>query len=42
MSAAARPGANLSDRLGGRKVDVRTLLVSDEFAPYRRKPDRPA
>ncbi|MFH1571792.1 MAG: Gfo/Idh/MocA family oxidoreductase [Gemmatimonadota bacterium] len=41
-SHAAVLGANLSDRLGGRKVDVQALLVADEFAPYRRKPHRPA
>lgn len=37
-SHAAVLGANISDLLGGRKIDVAELMESEEFAQYRRKP----
>ncbi|MFH1574129.1 MAG: Gfo/Idh/MocA family oxidoreductase [Acidobacteriota bacterium] len=36
-SHAAVLGANISDRLGGKRLDLKELLESDEYAPYRRK-----
>ena len=32
-------GANISDRLGGARVDLRALLDDDRYAEFRRKPD---
>ena len=37
-SHAAVLGANISDRLGGRKIHLDELTQSDEFAGYRSKP----
>jgi len=37
-SHAAVLGANISDRLGGRKIHLDELMAADEFAAYRAKP----
>ena len=37
-SHAAVLGANISDALGGRRLDLKELLESDEYAEFRRKP----
>lgn len=37
-SLAAVLGANVSDELGGERVDVRQLLHQDRYAEFRRKP----
>ncbi|MDE0197045.1 MAG: Gfo/Idh/MocA family oxidoreductase [Caldilineaceae bacterium] len=38
-SLAAVIGANVSDELGGERVDVDQLLSADRFAAFRQKPD---
>ena len=37
-SLAAVIGANVSDELGGERVDIEQLLRAERFAAYRRKP----
>ncbi len=37
-SHAAVLGANISDRLGGRRIDLNELLHAPQYAPYRRRP----
>jgi hypothetical protein len=39
-SLAAVLAANLSDRLGGRKIQLAEFATSAEFADFRRKPNQ--
>jgi hypothetical protein len=38
-SLAAVLGANVSDELGGERVNVEQLLRAEKFAAYRQKPN---